>query len=103
MTFKIALQFEDGATRFIACAPEETVSDAAYRQNINIPLDCRDGACGTCRCFGESGKVDMPASSYIDDALTPEDADALQFTLGHQLKRVVGIGCHRRGSSSATD
>ena len=59
MTFTIALQFEDGATRFIACAPTETISDAAYRQNINIPLDCRDGACGTCRGLCESGVVDM--------------------------------------------
>jgi benzoate/toluate 1,2-dioxygenase reductase subunit len=74
MTFKIALQFEDGVTRFIDCAPNETVSDAAYRQKINIPLDCRDGACGTCRGFCESGDYDLPASSYIEDALTAEEA-----------------------------
>ena len=74
MTFKIALQFEDGVTRFIDCASTETVSDAAYRQSINIPLDCRDGACGTCRCACESGDYDLPASSYIDDALTEEEA-----------------------------
>ena len=74
MTFKIALQFEDGVTRFIDCAPTETVSDAAYRQRINIPLDCRDGACGTCRCACESGDYDLPESSYIEDALTAEEA-----------------------------
>ncbi len=85
MNFKIALQFEDGATRFIECAPTETVSDAAYRQKINIPLDCRDGACGTCRGLCESGEVDMPASSYIDDALTPEDA-ARGFILACQAR-----------------
>lgn len=85
MTFKIAIQFEDGATRFIACAPTETISDAAYRQNINIPLDCRDGACGTCRGFCESGVLDMPASSYIDDALTAEDA-AAGFILACQAR-----------------
>lgn len=85
MTFTIALQFEDGATRFIACAPTETISDAAYRQNINIPLDCRDGACGTCRGLCESGVVDMPPSSYIDDALTPEDA-AAGFILACQAR-----------------
>jgi len=85
MTYKIALQFEDGATRFIDCAPNETVSDAAYRQKINIPLDCRDGACGTCRGFCESGQVDMPASSYIDDALTPEEA-AKGFILACQAR-----------------
>jgi benzoate/toluate 1,2-dioxygenase reductase subunit len=74
MSHTIALQFEDGVTRFITCNPNEKLSDAAYRQNVNIPLDCRDGACGTCRGHCESGSYDMPASSYIDDALAPEDA-----------------------------
>lgn len=74
MTFKIALQFEDGVTRFIDCSPNETISDAAYRQKINIPLDCRDGACGTCRCQCEAGEYDLPESSYIEDALTAEEA-----------------------------
>lgn len=72
--FNVALQFEDGVTRFISVAPNETLSDAAYRQKINIPLDCRDGACGTCRAFCESGSYNMPEENYIEDALTPEDA-----------------------------
>ncbi|RDJ49063.1 NADH oxidase, partial [Acinetobacter baumannii] len=71
----VALQFEDGVTRFINVAQGETLSDAAYRQKINIPLDCRDGACGTCRAFCESGHYDMPEESYIEDALTPEEAE----------------------------
>ena len=71
----IALQFEDGVTRFIQVAQGETLSDAAYRQKINVPLDCRDGACGTCRAFCESGNYDMPEDSYIEDALTPEEAE----------------------------
>jgi benzoate/toluate 1,2-dioxygenase reductase subunit len=74
MEYSIALQFEDGVTRFISCGDNETLSDAAYRQKINIPLDCRDGACGTCRGFCESGEYDLPESSYIEDALTPEEA-----------------------------
>ena len=48
MTYQIALSFEDGVTRFVDCRPGETVADASYRMGINIPLDCRDGACGTC-------------------------------------------------------
>ena len=71
----IALQFEDGVTRFISVAQNETLSDAAYRQKINIPLDCSDGACGTCRAFCESGSYDMPEETYIEDALTPEEAE----------------------------
>ena len=71
----VALQFEDGVTRFISVGDGETLSDAAYRQKINIPLDCRDGACGTCRAFCESGSFDMPEENYIEDALTPEEAE----------------------------
>lgn len=76
MTHTIALQFEDGVTRFINCNDNERLADAAYRQKVNIPLDCRDGACGTCRGQCESGQYDMPPESYIEDALTPADAAA---------------------------
>lgn len=75
MSYKVALQFEDGVTRFIDVDDGEVLSDAAYRQKMNIPLDCRDGACGTCRAFYESGTYDMDADMYIEDALSPEDAE----------------------------
>jgi benzoate/toluate 1,2-dioxygenase reductase component len=68
MTYKIALNFEDGVTRFIDCKPTETVADAAYRQKINVPIDCRDGACGACKSSCESGEFKM--GTYIDDALS---------------------------------
>ena len=84
-THRIALQFEDGITRFITCNDNEKLADAAYRQKVNIPLDCRDGACGTCRGFCESGSYDMPESSYIEDALEPEDA-ARGYILACQCK-----------------
>ncbi|MFD2394119.1 benzoate 1,2-dioxygenase electron transfer component BenC [Dietzia aerolata] len=74
MTFKVALSFEDGVTRFINCGPTETVADASYKARINIPLDCRDGACGTCKSLCESGTFD--GGDYIDDALTDDEADA---------------------------
>ena len=75
----VALQFEDGVTRFIRVAQGETLSDAAYRQQINIPLDCREGACGTCRAYCESGSYDMPEDNYIEDALTPEEGACKLF------------------------
>jgi len=74
MTYQVALSFEDGITRFIKCGPNETVADASYKARINIPLDCRDGACGTCKSFCESGKYD--GGDYIEDALTDEEAEA---------------------------
>jgi benzoate/toluate 1,2-dioxygenase reductase subunit len=85
MSHHIALQFEDGITRFIACNDNEKLSDAAYRQKINIPLDCRDGACGTCRAHCESGSYDMPASGYIEDALEESDA-AKGYVLACQMR-----------------
>ncbi|GGF19642.1 toluate 1,2-dioxygenase electron transfer subunit [Aliidongia dinghuensis] len=72
MGFKIALNFEDGVTRFVESAQGESVADAAYRQGINIPIDCRDGACGTCKSFCEAGEYD--GGSYIEDALSDDEA-----------------------------
>lgn len=80
---KIALNFEDGVTRFIDVRPGELVADAAYRLGLNIPMDCRDGACGTCKCHCESG--DYSLGDYIDDAMTEEEASK-GFVLTCQMK-----------------
>jgi benzoate/toluate 1,2-dioxygenase reductase component len=72
MSYSIALNFEDGVTRFVECRPDETIADASYRAGINIPLDCRDGACGTCKCRVEAGRY--YGGSYIEDALTEAEA-----------------------------
>ena len=37
MSYNIALNFEDGVTRFIECSPGETVADAAYRAGHQHP------------------------------------------------------------------
>ncbi|MEE4024180.1 benzoate 1,2-dioxygenase electron transfer component BenC [Gordonia sp. PKS22-38] len=71
-THQVALAFEDGVTRFITCREDQTVADASYRQRINIPLDCRDGACGTCKAFCESGDYD--GGTYIEDALSESES-----------------------------
>ncbi|NGO08933.1 ring-hydroxylating dioxygenase ferredoxin reductase family protein [Streptomyces sp. HC44] len=72
MSFQVALNFEDGITRFIECRPDETVAEASYKARINIPLDCRDGACGTCKSLCESGSYD--GGDYIEEALTDDEA-----------------------------
>ncbi|MGE8167995.1 2Fe-2S iron-sulfur cluster binding domain-containing protein [Pseudomonas putida] len=84
MSFQIALNFEDGVTRFIEATGFETVADAAYRQGINIPLDCRDGACGTCKCKAESGRYEL-GDNFIDDALS-EDEIAEGYVLTCQMR-----------------
>ncbi|MGL4325154.1 MAG: benzoate 1,2-dioxygenase electron transfer component BenC [Beijerinckiaceae bacterium] len=83
MTHRIALNFEDGVTRFIDARADELVADAAYRLGLNIPMDCRDGACGTCKCHCESG--DYSLGSYIEDAMT-EDEAAQGYVLTCQMK-----------------
>ena len=83
MLYNIALQFEDGVTRIIPCNADELVCDAAYQAKINIPLDCRDGACGTCKSHCESGTFTM--GEYIEDALA-EDEAAEGYVLTCQMK-----------------
>jgi len=73
MSYTIALNFEDGVTRFIGCKAGETVLDAAYRQKVNLPMDCSDGVCGTCKGHCEQGEFDM-GDEYLDDALSDEEA-----------------------------
>lgn len=72
-SYSIALNFEDGVTRFIDCKAGEKVLDAAFRNKINLPMDCSDGVCGTCKCRAESGAYDL-GGDYIEDALTEDEA-----------------------------
>lgn len=72
-SYRIALNFEDGVTRFVDCSANEKVLDAAFRHRINLPMDCSDGVCGTCKCKAESGAYDL-GDDYIEDALTGDEA-----------------------------
>ena len=72
-SYRIALNFEDGVTRFVECKAGEKVLDAAFRNKINLPMDCSDGVCGTCKCRAESGSYDL-GDDYIEDALTADEA-----------------------------
>jgi benzoate/toluate 1,2-dioxygenase reductase subunit len=70
--YNIALNFEDGVTRFVECKAGEKVLDAAFRARINLPMDCSDGVCGTCKCRAESGSYDL-GDDYIEDALSDDE------------------------------
>jgi len=72
MSHRIALNFEDGVTRFVTAHAGESIADAAFRQGVNVPLDCRDGACGTCKARRQSGAYDP--GDYIEDALSDDEA-----------------------------
>lgn len=73
MPHQVALTFEDGVTKVIKVDDYETIMDASYKARINIPSDCRDGACGTCKSFCESGEFDP--GDFIDDAMTEEELE----------------------------
>jgi benzoate/toluate 1,2-dioxygenase reductase subunit len=72
-TYNVALNFEDGVTRVIQCDDDEKVTDAAFRQKINLPMDCRDGVCGTCKCFAEKGENEL--EFYMDESMSDEEAE----------------------------
>ncbi|KAA1015220.1 ring-hydroxylating dioxygenase ferredoxin reductase family protein [Paraburkholderia panacisoli] len=74
-SYNVALNFEDGVTRFVTCKAGEKVLDAAFRAKINLPMDCSDGVCGTCKCRAESGSYDL-GDDYIEDALTEDEKES---------------------------
>lgn len=74
MSYSIALNFEDGVTRFIVCNEDESVLDAAYRHQINLPMDCSDGVCGTCKGSCTEGSYDL-GDEYLEEALSEDEKD----------------------------
>jgi benzoate/toluate 1,2-dioxygenase reductase component len=83
VSYQIALTFEDGVTRFIEGRDGETIADSSYRSRINIPLDCRDGVCGTCKSFCESGEYEL--GEYVPDEAMTEDEEEQGYVLTCQL------------------
>lgn len=47
----------DGAEKSISVAKQETILDAALRQNVDLPFSCKGGMCCTCRCLIQKGSV----------------------------------------------
>lgn len=74
MTHKLALSFSDGNTVFVEARPGELLLDAAMRHGVALPVDCREGVCGTCRGRCESGLYEL---DYADEeTLSPADLKA---------------------------
>lgn len=71
MSHSVALNFADGKTFFISVLENEVLLDAAFRQGITLPLDCREGVCATCQGQCESGRY---TQDYVDEnALSEQD------------------------------
>ena len=84
MSYRVALNFEDGVTQVITCLEDEAVLDAAYRAHVKLPMDCSDGVCGTCRGQCRSGSYDL-GDDYLEEALSEQDA-ALGYILTCQMR-----------------
>lgn len=89
MTHRAAIIFRDGLTQFIQVQHNEKLLDAAFRHGIQLPLDCREGVCATCRGRCESGTIEM---EYVDD-------DALSAS---DLEQGYMLACQTRLKSSAS-
>lgn len=83
MSHNVIFNFEDGVSRSIKCNAGEMVVEAAYRHGVNIPMDCREGACGTCKCRVESGTYTL--KEYVEDALSPAEFEQ-GFALTCQMR-----------------
>ncbi|WP_321962469.1 anthranilate 1,2-dioxygenase electron transfer component AntC [Paraburkholderia sp. J7] len=74
MSHKVAFSFADGKTVFFDVRSGELLLDAALRNGVSIPLDCREGVCGTCQGRCESGTYTL---DYVDEeTLTADDLAA---------------------------
>ncbi|HWT36202.1 MAG TPA: anthranilate 1,2-dioxygenase electron transfer component AntC [Paraburkholderia sp.] len=83
MTHKVALNFSDGKTAFFDVHSNELLLDAALRNGVNIPLDCREGVCGTCQGRCESGAY---TQDYVDEETLSEDDLAQRKMLSCQTR-----------------
>lgn len=88
MTHSVALNFADGKTFFISVHDDEVLLDAAIRQGLTLPVDCRQGVCGTCKGQCEIGSYQQ---EYVDEeALSTRDLDERKI-----------LACQTRVSSNA--
>ncbi len=71
MSTKVKLEIE-GKTHEIECDEDETLLEAALRQDIDAPYSCMSGTCNACQAKLLVGKVEMD----VCDALTPDEVAA---------------------------
>jgi len=71
ITHKIALNFEDGMTRFIECETIETVADALIVRGSIYRLTVGMAPAVPANAIAESGKYEM--GFYIEDALDEDE------------------------------
>jgi len=83
MSHKVAFSFADGKTLFFDVRANELLLDAALRNGVKIPLDCREGVCGTCQGRCESGSY---TQDYVDEETLSADDLAQRKILSCQTR-----------------
>lgn len=83
MPYKIAFSFSDGKTLFCNGQEGDLILDTALRNGIKIPLDCREGVCGTCQGRCDSG---LYTQDYVDEETLSEDDLAQRKVLTCQTR-----------------
>jgi ferredoxin-NADP reductase len=56
-----------GTGEHVACAPGQTVLQAARAAGVRIPAACESGLCGTCKVKKRSGEVDIAHAGGISE------------------------------------
>ena len=67
----VTLLFSNHETITIRCAEEETIVQAANRHGLKLLVDCREGACGTCKASCQTGEFLL--DDFSADALPPSE------------------------------
>ena len=60
--------FVDDETEVFSMSPEQTILEAALKQDIDVPYSCQGGVCSSCICRLTKGTAEMRQNSVLTDS-----------------------------------
>ncbi|ELY58787.1 ferredoxin [Natronococcus amylolyticus DSM 10524] len=70
----VTLEWPDGRSETVEVGPQETVLEAALRERIRLPYDCRKGTCTAC-----VGRVRSVGEDHDGSDESPDAANAVDY------------------------